>query len=162
MGLKSPRTTHSWLAPAYDLIGQRYVTAIANAAVKTLHATPVQVAPAPGAGKYIYVRSWAARYVFATAAFDGVASNEELTLRYTDGSGGEAAPKIPAVGFADQATDQLRVIDGGQITAGTPVTPVANAPLVVFVNTGEWFAAAGGGSLIVEVDYHIRLATPVA
>lgn len=136
----------------------RRYTRIANTAVRTLNATPVELVPAPGAPAFLeFVRAhiW---LDYATAAFDAVAAGDDLAIKYTDASGAKVAVDCTAVGFADQASDQHRIV--GPATG--VVTPVANAPLVAHVLVGEWYAAAGGGDLVIETVYRIRTLEPAA
>ena len=127
---------------------------IANAALKTLNATPVTVIAAPAAGLYVEVVSCLARMIFAVAAFDGVGAAEYLELRYTDASGQIITQNVNPTGFADQAITQQRLLPIGGNAA--LINPVAAAPIVAHIAGGEWYAAAGGGSLKLEILYRVR------
>lgn len=124
---------------------------IANASVRTLHATPVSMITAPGAGYYIKVHRIHWWLDYATAAFDAAAAGDTLTANYTDGSGAAVVDAVAgdAIGaaVADYHTTVLAVPE---------VVPVDNAAIVAYINTGEWYAAAGGGVLKYEVEYSIR------
>lgn len=123
---------------------------IANSEVRTLNATPVTVVLAPGAGKYISVQRIHVQYIYATAAFDSVGSGDDLEFRYTDASGAKVATNVETTGMLDQTADKYADV------AGIDVIPVANAPIVAHIATGEVYSAAGGGSLLVTTYYSIR------
>jgi hypothetical protein len=126
---------------------------IANGAVRTLNATPVQVIAAPGAGKYIEVLSAEWFLDYATAGFDAVAAGDDLALKYTNASGAKVTGDLAGVGFADQTSDQLRLVKG------VAVTPAINAAIVAHILVGEWYAAAGGSALDYKIRYMIRTAS---
>lgn len=136
---------------ALDQWVQKTTTSINNAATKTLHATPVEIIPAPGAGKAIVDVKVNVKYVYATAAFDSVGGADDMEFRYTDASGAKVANDIETTGMLDQASDQYRM--SGPVN--TSLTPVGNAPVVVTIATGEVYAAAGGGSLVVQAFYRV-------
>lgn len=126
-------------------------TTIANAACRTLNATPVVVIPAPGIGKAIADVWIHAKYIYATAAFDAVGANDDLSFKFTDGSGAKVCGDIETVGWVDQTSSAWRCT--GPVV--TTMTPVENAPVVAHVLTGEWYSAAGGGSLVISATYRI-------
>jgi hypothetical protein len=123
---------------------------IANAALKTLNATPVSVVPAQGANRYIDVISATWMHDYATAAFDGVAAGESLGLRYV-GSTQSLVTELDGVGFADVASDQHR-----HVNAVGGYTPVATVAVEARLAVGEWWAAAGGGALKYRIRYTVR------
>lgn len=126
---------------------------IANAAVRTLNATPVEVIPAPGAGKYIEIISATYWFKYTAPAFDAVGASDNLVLKYTDASGAELTGVVAGVGFGDATADKQALRNG------VDFVPVANAAVVAHIKTGEWYAAAGGGALSIEVEYRIRNAS---
>lgn len=122
---------------------------VATAAVKTLNATPVTLVAAPGSGKFIAVQDVTFFLDYASAAYDGIAAGEDLTVRYTDGSG-QLIATCETTGFLDQTADQVRFVDFG---AATVITPVANAAVVLHMSTGE--IATGDSPLKVRVTYKV-------
>lgn len=129
---------------------------IANADVRTLNATPVQVIPAPvGAGRAIVDVSIQAKYVYATAAFDSVGAGDDLAFKYTDASGAKVCGDIETVGWLDQSSSAWRAT--GPVV--TSMTPVANAPIVAHILATEVYGAAGGGSLVIRAQYRIANLT---
>lgn len=124
---------------------------IANAACRTLNATPVQVIPAPGAGRAICDVWIHAKYIYATAAFDAVGAGDDLAFKFTDASGAKVCGDIETVGWVDQTSSAWR--STGPVV--TTSTPVANAAVVAHVLAGEWYGAAGGGYLVIRATYRI-------
>lgn len=137
-------------AETFELLGFSKVTTITSAQLLALNATPKEVLPAPGSGLAWVVRRWAARKAAGTA-YAGIASGEDLTLKYTNGSGAQCAGAIETTGFLDQTTAQVRVAGQVGAAAGTPadVTPVANAAVVIQLLSGE--ITTGDTDLIVKV-----------
>lgn len=137
-----------------EVFGASKVITITSAQLLALNATPQPIIPALGAGLIAVPRRWAARKPAGTA-YAGIAAGEDLTLRYTDGSGAQCASPIETTGFLDQTTAQVR--HSGQIGAavGTPAsfTPVANAAVVVHLLSGE--IITGDTALIVKVWYDV-------
>lgn len=126
---------------------------IATAAVKTLNATPVSLVAAPGAGKYLeFVRAYLF-LDFAATAYDTIAAGEDLSVKYTDGSGAKASADIEATGFMDATADALAM----GLPADASVA-VANAALVLHMLVGE--IATGDSPLKVRTIYReVRTAS---
>lgn len=110
-----------------------------------LNATPITLVAAPGAGKYLHLVAAYLFLDFATTAYDGIAAGEDLTIKYTNGSG-TTASTIEATGFLDAAADALAI---AAPTSG--VVAVANAALVLHMLTGE--IATGDSPLKVRTIY---------
>ena len=137
--------------PAQNRVFNEYKTTIANAACRTLNATPVLVIPAPGLGKAIADVWIHVKYIYATAAFDAVGADDDLAFKFTDASGAKVCGDIETVGWVDQASSGWR--STGPVV--TTMTPVENAGIVAHILTGEIYGAAGGGSLVVRATYRI-------
>ncbi|BBL73670.1 hypothetical protein [Methylomagnum ishizawai] len=86
---------------------------------------------------------------YGTTAYDGIASGEDLTIKYTNGSGATLMT-IEATGFLDASADATRF---ALPTTAAAFTPAANAALVLHMATGE--IATGDSPLKVRVDYKI-------
>lgn len=123
---------------------------IANAAVRTLNATPVQMIAAPGSGKAIRVIrcEWMLDYV--APAFDAAASGDTLGAKYTNGSGAQCLQTL-AGNTIGAASADYRAFVG----AANTVIPVENAAVVAHIDTGEWYGAAGGSALKYAIEYQI-------
>lgn len=111
--------------------GNVYEATLTPAQVLALSATPITVLPAPGANK-AYLVERVEVFKAAGTAYAGIATTEDLTLKYTNGSGTVLAT-VETTGFLDQATAQTRSVRG----VATDITPVANAPVVAHIPTGE-------------------------
>lgn len=131
---------------------QSATVTIATAAVKTLNATPVELVPAPGAG-YANVLIGALAFLdYNSAAYDGVASGEDLAIKYTDGSGLQVAA-FETTGFLDQTSDQIRYVAPTVQTSNAGQTIVANAALVAHMLTGE--IATGNSPVKIRCYYRV-------
>ncbi len=130
---------------------QRYVDATITAAqVLALNATPQTIVAAPGAGRAL-VFEGAIISKAAGTAYAGIASGEDLSIKYTDGSGIEVG-QCETAGFLDQTTEQMRYVRPTTAASGsTAITPVANSPLVIQLLVGE--ITTGDSPLVVRVFY---------
>jgi len=86
---------------------------------------------------------------YATTAYDGIAAGEDLNIRYTDGSGALLAT-VETDPFLTATADATRYV---LPTTTAAVTPVANAPLVLYMATGN--IATGDSPLKVRVRYRV-------
>jgi hypothetical protein len=125
---------------------------IATAAVKTLNATPVEVIPTPGVGKYIEVVSCHWFLDFAAAGYDAAAAGDALVLKYTNAGGDEVVAQVPGNTIGAAVADYHTVVQAVQ----GPLIPVANAAIVAHILVGEWFAAAGDSPLKYEIVYRVH------
>jgi len=127
---------------------------ISSAELLALNATPKTLIAAPGAGLAIVPTLIQAFYDYNTVAYAGIAAGEDLAFRYSDGNGAILAT-METTGFLDQASDQFRA----QLPVTTTLTPVANAPLVAHMLTGE--ITTGNGPVKLRIEYKIiTLAVP--
>jgi len=117
---------------------------IATAAVKTLNATPVDVIPAPGAGYGIQLLGVEVFLDYATTAYDGIAAGEDLTLKYTNGSGAVLAT-VETTGFLDASADALAW------APGVAATIAANAKVVAHMLAGE--IATGDSPITIRAKW---------
>lgn len=116
--------------------------------LKALNATPQTLVAAPGSGKALIFERALFFLDYGTAAYDGIASGEDLTVKYTNSSGATLCT-VEATGFLDASADALR----WAMATNQLVTPVANTPLVLHMLTGE--IATGDSPLKVRVFYRI-------
>lgn len=120
---------------------------LTSAQILALATTPVELVPAPGAGKVLQFLGALLILDYGTIAYTESADN--LTINYTDESGLTASEVIETTGFIDQTNDEM-------ITA-VPVkdiVPVANAALVLS-NENDQFAA-GDGVMRVKIIYAVH------
>jgi hypothetical protein len=126
-------------------------TTISSAELLALNATAKELIPAPGANKAIIVLGAMAFLDYNSAAYDGIASGEDIVLAYTNVSG-TALAKFEATGFLSATADAVRYATPTQ-SADTNLTPTANAPLVAALLVGE--VATGNSPLKIRVWYRI-------
>lgn len=140
-----------------NLVGSRYgvaVTTITSAQLKALNATPQEVVPALGANLAAVPTRVTIRHSGGTA-YAGIASGEDLVLKYTNGSGQQCSSVIETTGFLDQTTAQIRTATHPASTSTTAgdITPVANAAIVLHLLSGE--ITTGDFDILVMVHYDI-------
>jgi hypothetical protein len=128
---------------------QSATVTITTAELLALNATPKELLPAPGSGYANVVDSAVLFLDYNSAAYNGVASGEDLEIRYTNGSG-QLVATVETTGFLDQASDQVRYVQVGAVTA---ITPVANAAVVLDLASGE--IATGNSPLKVKIYYRV-------
>lgn len=123
---------------------------IANAAVRTLNATPANVIAAPGAGKYIRVLSCYWRLNYTAPQFDAAAAGDTLVLRSENASGPILTDDV-AGNTIGAASANYEVI----VSAAAEQVVATNKAIVAHITTGEWYSSAGGSSLTYKVYYQI-------
>lgn len=121
---------------------------VTSAELLALFATPKALVPAPGVGKAL-ILDMVVLYKPAGTAYAGIAAGEDLSVKYTNAAGVEAA-QIEATGFLDQATAQTRV---ARAAAAAALVPVENAALVLHMLTGE--IITGNTVLKLRVFYRV-------
>jgi len=117
--------------------------------ILALNATPKTVVSAPGAGLVTIFQGAFLFLDYNSAAYAGIAADEDLSFKYTDDSGLEVGA-CEATGFLDQTADQIRYTP---VKATAAITPVANAALVLHMATGE--ITTGDSPLYVRVFYSV-------
>jgi hypothetical protein len=142
---------------------QEYVDVqITSGQVLALNATPISLVAAPGAGKAL-IFDGAVIHKPAGTAYAGIAAGEDMSVKYTNGSGLDVAT-CEATGFLDQTTAQSRYVlpRTGALAAGTvsDITPVANAALVLHMLSGE--ITTGDSVLNIRCFYRTVPTNPLA
>lgn len=122
---------------------------ITSAELLALNATPKTIVAAPGAG-FGLVLVGAVAYKAAGTAYAGIASGEDLAIKYTDSSG-TALATIETTGFLDQATAQVRAVEAYRAASGVNSFTPSNTPLVAHMLTGE--ITTGNSDLKLRVYY---------
>lgn len=120
---------------------------LTSAQILDLFTTPIQIVPAPGAGKYIEFISSTASYTFVTAAY---ATNTQIQLKFTGANNHVANNSSILTGTVDLSYSFVRPSFGSQTTA-TQV--LKNTALNVTVATGN--PTGGSGTIIVKMLYRI-------
>lgn len=121
---------------------------VSTAELLALNTTPKQLVAAPGAGNILVLELAQLWLDYNTTAYDGIAAGEDLSIKYTDGSGAEVA-QIEATGFLDGTADETRTVRPGS----TAVQPVAAAALVLHMLVGN--IATGNSPLKVRTWYRV-------
>lgn len=136
-------------------LGLMAVKKITSAQLLALNATPREIIPAPGAGLFVMPLRMAIHKP-AGVAYGGIATGEDLVLKYTNGSGAQCSGVVETTGFLDQTTAQTRVVGMPGSTGATAAdyAPVANAAVVLHLLTGE--ITTGDSDLYVRVWYEIH------
>lgn len=131
----------------------QYATAdITNTAMLALRATPQTLVAAPGAGKYI-------EFVSATLFFDYSAAytetDDNLVIRYNDGSGATVSETIETTGFLDATADTVMPARAGTSVAAAK-TACENKALVIHNSGNGEFGGGNPGNVVrVRVAYRV-------
>ena len=130
---------------------------VTSAQLLALNAAPIEIVPAPGAGRALIFEGELIHKPAGTA-YAGIAAGEDLSVKYTDAAGAEVA-QCETTGFLDQATDQVRYSRGHTAASvASDITPVANAALVLHLLVGE--ITTGDSDLVLEVHYRVVKTAP--
>lgn len=125
---------------------------ITSTQLLALNATAQTIVPAPGAGKAL-IFTGAVVHKPAGTAYAGIADGEDLSVKYTNGSGLEVA-QIETTGFLDQTSVQTRYARPATTASGdSSITPVANAALVLHLLVGE--VTTGNSPLNLRVFFRV-------
>lgn len=126
---------------------------VSSAQILALNATPVTLVATPGAGKALLFEGATLFLDYNSAAYAGIAAGEDLSIKYTDGSG-TAVGGCEATGFMDATADATRYVQAYRAASGvSDITPTANAPLVLNMLTGE--IITGNSPLKCRVFYRV-------
>jgi len=134
-------------APLYAAPLKTATVTVSSAELLALNASPKTLIAAPAAGKALILVAAELWLDFATTKYAGIAAGEDLTIRYTDGSGALLAT-IETDPFLAAEADAFRYVEP---TTTAAITPVAEAPLVLHLSTGE--IATGDSPLKVRITY---------
>jgi hypothetical protein len=142
----------SFINDAVGRVERHADVTITPAQLLALNATPQTIVAAPGAGLFLAFER-ALLHKPAGTAYSGIASGEDLSIKYTDASGLELS-QIETTGFLDQATAQTRWASRHTAaSAANQITPVENAPLVLHLLTGE--ITTGNSNLLLRVFFRV-------
>lgn len=124
------------------------VVNITSAQLLALNATEQEVIAAPGANLAIIPTLFAVRKPAGTA-YAGVATGEDLVLKYTDDSGAVCAGTVETTGLLDSTSETLAVAGPSEDS----FVPVANAAIVLHLLSGE--VITGDSDLEVLIRYKV-------
>lgn len=116
-----------------------------------LRATPITLVAAPGAGYLLEFVS--AVLILDATATAYVETNDNLAIRYQNGTGPQASETIEMTGFIDQTTDRW-IMAQPNASAALTKTATENQPLVLH-NIGDSEFATGTGVLRVRISYRV-------
>lgn len=129
--------------------------ALTNANIKALRATPITLVAAPGVGKVLEFVSVVLFLDYGTNVL--TESDDNLAVKYVDGSGAAASETIEMTGFIDAAADTMTVgiAKNDVIVAKTGCT---NCALVLHnTGSGEFGGNAGNDTLLrAKVAYRVH------
>lgn len=125
-------------------------TSIAAAAIATLNATPVQLVAAAAGKVHIPVMA-IYNYTHVSTVYDGVGAGEDLRIQWQTGTV-QAMPDLDTttdINFGGAASD-VCVVHADNAVKQKPVT---NDDLEVTILSAEIYAAAGDGTLVIDLYY---------
>lgn len=134
-------------APIYDMPLKTATVTVSSAELLALNATPKTLIAAPAAGHALILVAAEFWLDYNSAAYAGIASGEDLTIKYTDASGAVLAT-IETDPFLTATADAFRYVEPVTTAA---ITPVAAAPLVLHLLSGE--ITTGNSPLKVRLLY---------
>ncbi len=132
---------------------------VAAAAAAAANSTPVDLVPAPGAGKALLLTE-ATVSKAAGAAFTGIAAGEDVRITY-EAAAEKLLADIESTGFLDQTTDQMRMALPIPVTPGlgdVNLQNLENDKIVFSLLVGD---IADGSDLVVDVRYRIIDLAPL-
>lgn len=125
---------------------------LTNAQVLALRATPITIVSAPGAGKVI-------EFISSILLFDRTAvyteTDDNLAVRFTDGSGLIVSQAIEMTGFIDAAADAVTVALPKVDPLG--VKTLCENKALVLHNTGDGEFGGGNAANVLRVRTQYRV-----
>jgi hypothetical protein len=122
---------------------------VSSAELLALNATPKQLVAAPGVGQALILIDAQFSLPYNSVAYAGIASAEDLEIRYGSGSG-QLVATIETTGFLDQTATASRHIYPSSSAA---ISPAENAALILDLASGE--ITTGNSPLKVRVRYRL-------
>jgi hypothetical protein len=126
------------------------VVTVSSAELLDLYANPKTIVAAPGTHNVIDVVSCVLFYDYGGTAYGTVGNN--LTLKYTDGSGAAVSGTLAETGFLDQTSDRVAKVLPVAVAA-TAVAGVENQAVKLTVGTAS--PTTGNGVVRVSISYRI-------
>lgn len=133
-----------------DFATVRSTIVVTSAQVLALNATPKTLVNAISGG--LIIIDSVHIHKPAGVAYAGVATGEDLVVRYTNGSG-TAIITIETTGFLDQTTAQSRYSANEAVSTDFNTTGLQGKPVVLHIASGE--IITGDSDLAVTIDYKI-------
>lgn len=128
---------------------------ISSAELLALAASPKELVAAPGSGKLLEFVS-AVLFYHSAATDYTVQADENIAIRYTDGSGTIVSLTVESDDFLKEAADdEIRIVHPIADFQNTDVLASVNKSLVLDnVGTGEW--DDGTGTITAKITYLIH------
>ncbi len=127
---------------------------ITSAEIKTLRATPKQLVPAAGAGKWLELIGCVLMYDAGGTAYTITAGGDDLAVRYGSTVGPKASSDGDTAGLLDQAVDVVGVMRG-LVVGNFTKTATENVPLVLH-NIGANEFTLGNGVLRAKSVFRVH------
>lgn len=141
----------SYVDDSVNSVVRTATVTLSSANILALRATPITLVAAQGADTVIRYLGATLRLVYGTSAYTESADN--ITVKYTNGSGVAVSETIEATNFIDQTANTL-TSSKPALNAIVAETGASNQALVLH-NTGDGEYAAGDGTLVVYIDYQV-------
>lgn len=125
------------------------------AQIKGLAGSPIELVPAPGAGRWLELVSARLCLDYGSEALAEPSSPDDLAVEYYSGTG-PAVATITANGFVTATVDTVATVPGAALV-GTATTTIVNRNLAL-VNTGDDYTgnASNDTALRIIVTYRIH------
>lgn len=143
---------HNYLRDSMGhVIGGYRTVKIPTASMLTLNGTPIQIVPAPGAGKIIIPMMMIGSMVFNSAAYATNAAG--ATLRYGTAGAGVSTLFTFSQAFLQSVASAVQVVNHPSAATYLPVSTDYNVPLTLIAGSAD--PTTGDSDLYVRVFFRV-------